>query len=182
MCFTPLGAQLSSQKAPESSDSTPIEQRPVALLEFHQSQKLVQCITINEAGEERSRLVEMENFRLWEYMMVNKHGLTIKNPIPCLWIHSGDFRRQQHVFSHSQSVEAVNRIVLSIYDEAYGFSHFINRFVHATDTEQLIDVLKNHTQGRVENGDECEVMVLEGYCIHRWQHDSLPPLMVGLGS
>ena len=152
----------------------------VPLLEYQQSQKLVQCYTENDKGEQRMRLVEMENFRLWEYMMTTKHGLEILKPEPCLWIHEGDFDRKQDIFSHAPSVRAVNRVVLSIYDEAYGFSHFVNRFVSAEDTEQLIDILKRHMQGRLNNGDECEVIVVEGYCVQRWEHESLPPLMVGL--
>ena len=152
----------------------------VPLLEYPQSQKLVQCYTQNDNGEQRMRLVEMENFRLWEYMMTTKHGLEILEPEPCLWIHQGDFDRKQDIFSHAPSVQAVNRVVLSIYDEAYGFSHFINRFVSAADTEQLIEILKSHMQGRLNKGDECEVIVVEGYCVQRWQHESLPPLMVGL--
>jgi len=154
----------------------------VPLLEHQQSQKLVQCFTENDAGEQRMRLVEMENFRLWEYMMTTKHGLKILEPEPCLWIHQGDFERKQDIFSHAPSVRPVNRVVLSIYDEAYGFSHFVNRFVCAQDTEQLIEILKNHMQVRVDKGDECEVVVVEGYCIQRWQHESLPPLMMGLSS
>lgn len=152
----------------------------VPLLEYQQSQKLVQCYTQNDNGEQRMRLVEMENFRLWEYMMTTKHGLEILEPEPCLWIHQGDFDRKQDIFSHAPSVQAVNRVVLSIYDEAYGFSHFINRFVSAADTDQLIEILKSHMQGRLNKGDECEVIVVEGYCVQRWQHESLPPLMVGL--
>ena len=166
-------------------DKTMVElgfEAAIPRLEHQQSQKLVQCYTENGSGERRLRLVEMENFRLWEYMMTTKHGLKILDPEPCLWVHEGDFDRKQHIFSHAPSVEAVNRVVLSIYDEAYGFSHFVNRFVAAEDTEQLIDVLKGHMQGRVDKGDECEVIVVEGYCVQRWQHESLPPLMVGLSS
>ncbi|MGB0466047.1 MAG: hypothetical protein ACPGF7_00780 [Pontibacterium sp.] len=154
----------------------------VPRLEYQQSQKLVQCYTENERGERRLRLVEMENFRLWEYMMTNKHGLKILEPEPCLWIHQGDFDHKQHLYSHAPSVEAVNRVVLSIYDEVYGFSHFVNRFVSAADTEQLIDILSNHMQRRVDQGDECEFIVVEGYCVQRWQHEGLPPLMVGLST
>lgn len=170
---------MSTRKKDGAFDMS-LEQMP--RIEYQQSQKLVKCFTENEQGEQRLRLVEMENFRLWEYMMTTKHGLKILDPEPCLWVHQGDFDRKQHIYSHSQSVDAVNRVVLSIYDEAYGFSHFVNRFVSAADTEQLIEVLRSHMKIRVDQGDECEVIVVEGYCIQRWQHESLPPLMVGLSS
>ncbi|MGB0665034.1 MAG: hypothetical protein ACPGMR_14720 [Pontibacterium sp.] len=148
--------------------------------EFHRTQKLVQCSTENTDGEKRTRLVEMDNFRLWEYMMGHKHNLKVSDIQPCLWVYSEEYERNEHLYAGAANVRKVNRIVVSVFDGAYGFVHIINRFAPAEDTTQLIEILKSHLRLRTEQGDECDVEVMEGYCVQRWEHEELPPLITGL--
>ncbi len=148
--------------------------------EFHQSQKLVRCVTRNSTGDGRLRLVEMENFKLWEYLMTTKHGLKIEEPAPCLWVHSAEYEQNEAIYSHSANVEQVNRVVVSIFDEYYSFSHIVSRFSHENDTEQLVQVLSNHMKGRIDNDDKVDLFVIQGYCIERWHHAEKPPLSLGL--
>lgn len=147
--------------------------------EFRQSHKLIRCVTRNSDGVGR-RLVEIESFKLWEYLMTTKHGLKIEEPAPCLWVHSDEYAQNEAIYSHSANVERVNRIVVSIFDEYYSFSHIVNRFVHENDTEKLVEVLSNHMKGRIDSGDKVELFVIHGYCIERWYHAEKPPLSVGL--
>ncbi len=148
--------------------------------DLHQSQKLVRCITRNARGEGRLRLVELESFKLWEYLMTSKHRLRIEEPAPCLWVHREEYEQNEAIYSHAANVEQVNRVVVSIYDEYYSFSHIVNRFAHQSDTAQLVQVLRSHMQGRIDNGDECDVFVIPGYCVERWHHADKPPLSIGL--
>lgn len=144
--------------------------------EYHRPQKLVSCITENAAGERRERLVEFEKFRLWEYMMTHKHRLTVSDAKVCMWIDDTQFEARQALYIHESRVVEVNRVVLSFYDEAYGFSLVVSRFALRADTEALIQVLKQHLLWRSEPMPECDVVVVEGYCIYPWEHEALPPM------
>ncbi len=148
--------------------------------EFHQSQKLVHCLTRNQNEETRSRLVELDSFKLWEYLMSTKHGLKIEQPSLCLWLHKDEYARKEHIYSGAAKINPVNRVVVSIFEELYSFSQIINRFAHEEDTDHLVEVLEGHMQGRLDKGDDCELMVVPGYCVELWQHQDATALNIGL--
>jgi hypothetical protein len=144
--------------------------------EYHRPQKLVSCVTENAAGERRQRLVEFEKFRLWEYMMTHKHRLTVSDAVVCMWVDQAQFEARQALYIHESQVEAVNRIILSFYDETYGFSMVVSRFALSEDTDALIEVLKHHLLWRGDQAEECDAVVVEGYCIYPWEREALPPI------
>lgn len=148
--------------------------------EFRQSQKLIRCVARSSKCDGRLRLVEMESFKLWEFLMTTKHGMKIEDPAPCLWVHSDEYDQKEAIYSHAANIERVNRIVVSIFDEYYNFSHIVNRFAYEDDTEPLIRVLSDHMKGRIDNGDKVDLFVVKGYCVERWHHAKKPPLVIGL--
>lgn len=148
--------------------------------EFRQSQKLIRCVARNSKCDGRLRLVEMESFKLWEYLMTTKHDMKIEEPAPCLWVHEDEYQQKEEIYSRSANIEPVNRVVVSIFDEYYNFSHIVNRFALENDTEPLINVLNEHMKSRIDNGDKVDLFVIKGYCVERWHHAEKPPLLIGL--
>lgn len=45
-------------------------------------QTLTRCVVENSRAEHSIRFVEHSHYRLWQYLMANKHGLLVRGP-PC---------------------------------------------------------------------------------------------------
>lgn len=100
-------------------------------------QLLVRCTVRNRAGEVSVRFVEHHLFRLWQYMMANKHGLRVEDVDLALWVPEQEWRAQQTLFQQAGSTDEVQRVSLVIYDPASGVCDTLQRFVPARDAEQV---------------------------------------------
>ena len=145
-----------------------------------ESQKLVRCSVINTQGEASVRLVELDNFRLWEHLMVSKHQLQVRDPYLCLWLHDSEYRENAELYRDAGQVEAVNRIVIDIFDPELGFAQTVTRFVPAAETERLIGILRSHMPDGVADSPNTSIEVFEGHIVQQWQHSSNRPAPLGL--
>ena len=59
-----------------------------------QRQLLVRCEITNRDGDPGVRYVEHSLFRLWQYMMANKHGLVVHGLAVCLWLPEQEWQAQ----------------------------------------------------------------------------------------
>ena len=132
---------------------------------FRAIEKLIRCNVVNRYNEESIRFIEFSNFKLWEYLMTNKHGIKIGNMSLCLWISEEEFQENESLYLRSGEVEPVNRIVLDLFNEEYGFSNAITRFVRGTETDQVIKILTSHIPEDFINTDACQVDTYAGYSI-----------------
>ena len=134
---------------------------------YMKSRMLTRCTTVNERGEERARFIEAENYRLWEYLVTNKHGMRIVDEIPCLWLPAGEFARYASVYEHSGEIEPVNRIVIAVFDEALVYTSVIERFTHRAEVFTLLNILNNHlADGRIDE-ESIESAVIPGYTVEK---------------
>src|SRR5262245_16930240 len=81
---------------------------------------LVRCNVTNRDGAASVRFVEQDHFRLWQYLMANKHGFTIADPTPCLWLPEAEFAPKAGVFGLAGQCDAVTRLTFAVYDQASG--------------------------------------------------------------
>ena len=84
-----------------------------------EKRKLVRCWMVNPAGEGRWRFVELEAFRLWEYVMTHKHGMTIHTLSMCLWVPDSLFQQNSAMFKEAGTVTPVNQVTIERYDPNY---------------------------------------------------------------
>jgi len=147
---------------------------------FDESQKLVRCDVINRYREASVRLVEIDAFKLWEYLMTHKHGLKISNPSLCLWVSSAEYQDNEAIFDHAGGVEPVDRILLDLFDAEYGFSQTSIRYSRSHETEQLVHILKSHVPEHLRDSDACSVEIISGMVVQQWANHGQRPMLMGL--
>ena len=147
---------------------------------FHQRQKLIRSRVTNTTGEESQRYVELENFRLWEYLMSTKHGHAVNDLFLCLWVSEDEFQMDDNFFTRAGESAEVNHIVVELFDEEYGFTNTIKRFVTKEDTDQVVDILTAHIPKHLFNSRTCQIDVFNGFAIEQWKHTTRRPLILGI--
>lgn len=113
----------------------------MALASDSHRQLLVRCEITNRDGDPGVRFVEHNVFRLWQYMMANKHGLVVHGLAVCLWLPEHEWQSQSEIFQRAGEVEEVNRLSFAIYDRATGLCNTMQRFVPAGETERVKELL-----------------------------------------
>jgi hypothetical protein len=147
---------------------------------FHESQKLVRCRVVNRYQETSIRFVEIDAFKLWEYLMTNKHGLKVGEPSLCLWVDDEEYQHNAGVFDRAGDVEAVNRIVVDMFDAEYGFSQTTTRYARAGESEQVVDILRSHIPPELRDSESCNIMVITGHAVHQSHPQTHRSVLMGL--
>ena len=146
----------------------------------HANRKLVRCQLVNPYQETSVRYIELDAFRLWEYLMSHKPGMRVGEPTLCLWIPAEEYRRNASVFDRAGGVEAVDRIVFELFDREYGFSQSISRFARSAETEQMVEILRSHVPSALRNSDACQVAVADGRAVQQWPRRANRNILIGL--
>lgn len=131
------------------------------------SRKLIRCLASNGAGQASTRYVELEYFRLWEYMMSQRHGFEIRDLGLCMWLDVRDFQRHAAVFEHAGEVRPVTRLEAIIYDARHGYDIILNRYAPADETERMSEVLRSHVPEDVLEAGRFELRTRPGYAVER---------------
>jgi hypothetical protein len=126
---------------------------------------LVRCVVDNRNGSESLRFIEQTHYRLWQYMMVNKHDLRVRAAAVALWLPATEFEHKEQIFSRSGTAEAVDRIAFAVYDRSSGLVNTIQRFCPRSDTEQLRNILLARFPEDVRASDDFTTEHSAGYAI-----------------
>ena len=86
----------------------------------------------------------------------------------------------EDVYSRSGDVEPVTRIIVDLFDEEYGFSNAITRFVRESETEQVIKIISSHIPNNISDSDDCQIQTFSGYGITQHRHMTTRPMIMGL--
>ena len=147
---------------------------------LHESQKLVRCEVVNRRQESSVRFIEIDAFKLWEYLMTAKHGLKVGQPSICLWIHDNEYQRNASVFERTGEVEPVNRLVVDLFDREYGFSQTITRYARAGETDKVLSILRSHIPTEVCGSEECDIDIVSGRVVQQWHPHATRNILMGL--
>ena len=105
-------------------------------------QILVRCAVVNGHGEMSTRYIPASEFGLWQYVMVNRHNIEVVRAAVGLWVADAELQHNDRYFDRTQGgstrLQEVDRVDLSLYDEALGMCHLVRRFADRADTSQLI--------------------------------------------
>lgn len=128
-----------------------------------ESQKLVKCLLQTRKNLASIRFVELENYKLWSYMVTHKHGFEIKETYLALWLHQDEFTSRQSLMNYYGKVTRMNRIVMMLYDDVNGFSFTVNRYVLDHETEMIKTVLVSHVNEELKARGSFEMRIIPGY-------------------
>ncbi len=145
-----------------------------------ETEKLIRCNVATDNKKQTVRFIELNNFRLWEHLMISKHEASISDAMLCLWMNKDEFADNENIYSHAEKTEPVNRIVVELFDEEYGFSNTVTRFVRAPETESVIEILKSHIPDIVSDSELSQIQVYEGHTVEQILHNPKRPMILGL--
>ena len=135
-----------------------------------ENQKLIHCVTVNEAGESRPRYIELRLFNLWKFLMEQKHGMTVNDPCLCLWVPREEYQRKRNLFDHGGEAAAVDRIELILFDERRRFSSEIIRFVPTKDTQRMLRILRANAESHLNDTQVIDMRQDAGFAIRQYAH------------
>jgi hypothetical protein len=142
--------------------------------------KLVKCWMVNPSGEGRHRFVELENFRLWEYLVTTKHGMTIQDVSVCLWLSEPHFQYNRNLFEHAGSVSEVDQVTIERYDPNYKFCNLIHRYGLSDETEDLVARLKAHIKAQGPDVGDWQMTITRGRGIEPDVGELVEPIALGI--
>lgn len=143
--------------------------------------KLVKCWMVNREGAGRHRFVELEMFRLWEYLVTHKHGMRIEQSRLCLWVSKAQYDRYRRLFAHARAVSAVNQVTVERYDHRYRISNFMRRYCLDAETNELTTRLERYLRESGHGPGDWNLEVTEGRGIEPEVDDlEEEPLALGL--
>ena len=144
------------------------------------SAKLIRCNVTNHSGEQSVRHIYLDEFLLWEHLMVSRHQVTVGDISLCLWVPEGEFSRNENIYQHTANLEMVNRIVVDLYDPENGFSNTITRFVMRDECERVREIILSHIPADRRKDELCEVSVVSGTCVQKYRHCPDKEIILGM--
>ncbi len=126
---------------------------------------LVRCEVVNRDSVASIRFVEQDHFRLWQYMMANKHDLIVQSAAPCLWLPEAEYAANATVFDNAGSCEAVTRLTFAVYDQESGLCNTLQRFVPLAETDQLSELLLRRISPDISGSDDFVMEQQRGYAV-----------------
>lgn len=143
------------------------------------SQKLLYCNVVSKTFKKSERFVELENFKLWAYMMFHKHGLKIQNITLWLWIEEQDYLAREKLFEHAPETLQVNRLGVFLFDDINGFSHNSYRYAKNDQVNKMKEILLSHVSQELVASGNYNLTVEKGFCIKK-DIKNLSKLVLGL--
>ena len=138
----------------------------MAMSEIHR-QLLVRCQVRNRDDELSLRFVEHSLFRLWQYMMANKHDILVHDASVCLWLPEAELQAQPELFQRAGEVDEVQRISFAIYDKETGFCSTLQRFVAAADATRVQELLLRRIPSEAKRTGDFAMELESGYTVLR---------------
>ncbi|MFK8067242.1 MAG: hypothetical protein AB8D52_03260 [Gammaproteobacteria bacterium] len=138
---------------------------------YQESQKLIRCKVSSEKNPSSIRYIELENYKMWEYMVTTKHGLVVETDLSlCLWVHEEEYLRNEDVYRRAGNVSSVNRLMIMINDESHGYYYSASRFVPSKETDMVKNILLSHKTNNEGDDDLTNIEVVPGYTIEQKEH------------
>lgn len=147
-----------------------------------ESRKLIRCSAVNPFGETMVRLVDLEYFSLWEYMMTTRHEYRITDYALCLWIPEHEYDRAPEVYAHGREVEPVDRFDIAIFDDVHHYTYRVSRFAPALEASTFRKALLSHVPEDIRDSDRFGLEQAPGYCIYTEHAPDSDRFVLGLYS
>jgi len=128
---------------------------------------LVRCVVQNRAQEASVRFVEHSHYRLWQYLMANKHDLAVSDGSLCLWMTDRELAGCEALYDGTGNVEPVVRLSFAQYDGVIGLCQTTQRFVPAAEAERVRDLLLSRVPPETRGSPDFMTRADPGYAVIR---------------
>lgn len=142
--------------------------------------RLLRCSMENPAGNTSIRYVELEQFRLWAYMMESRHGIIVDDVQLSLWVTPEEFRDKFDLFIHSGQVEDVSRIAIGWFNPHHHYTLETTRYVPTKHYKTVKRILLSHIPESNKQSRMLSVDEHHGVCINQVIEDPGVELILGL--
>ncbi len=136
-------------------------------------QPLVRCMVRNRDAEISVRFVEHSLYRLWQYMMVNKHNIEVEDASVCLWLPEAELQAQSQLFQRSGEVDSVQRISFAVYDKDSGLCNTLQRFVANSDSSRVQELLLRRIPVEARLSGDFAMELESGFAVRREHSNEL---------
>ncbi len=126
---------------------------------------LVCCTVTNRSGDESVRYVEHSLYRLWQYMMANKHDIVVRDAAVCLWLPKDEWDSHDKLFRHAGDVAEVHRISFAIYDTDTGICNTMQRFVAVAEVDQVRALLLKRVPAEAQRSGDFAMELEIGHVV-----------------
>lgn len=131
------------------------------------SQKIIRCSLNNIGNMTNERLIELELFKLWSYVMQHRHGFKIKDISLCLWVSQQEFQSKEVIYTHSSLISEANMLTMLIFDEKNEFCHTISRYTLKEDTATVKDIILSHLSKKIIEDKNYELITTPGHLLEK---------------
>ncbi len=137
---------------------------------------LVRCEVENARGERSLRFVEHNQFRLWQYLMANKHNIVVTSAGMGLWLPEHEWQQRAELFDRAGISEPVIRLHFEIFDPVTGLCDVVQRFIPQQDFQFVCDKLQAMLPEELRDTDQCVMTVEPGQSVVRENNVALESL------
>ena len=130
-------------------------------------QLLIRCEVTNRNNDASVRFVEHSVYRLWQYMMANKHDIVVNKAAICLWLPDAEWATQSDLFRHAGDTHQVHRISFALYDKDSGLCNTLQRFVPSADSQRVKQLLLRRVPEEVRESGDFAMELDSGHAIVR---------------
>lgn len=124
--------------------------------------RLLACEVLGTAGGPSLRYVELELFRLWEYMMRTRHGLEVRVTGLGLWVGPSEFDANPDGFAHMGESDEVTRFAISRFNPRHNYTFDIVRYVPTAEFGSVREILLSHVSGTELRSEDVELSERHG--------------------
>lgn len=142
--------------------------------------RLLRCRMLNPAGKTSIRYVELEQYRLWAYMMETRHGFRVQELKLSLWVNASEFRDKKDLFLHSGDVEDVSRIAFSWFNPRHNYTLDVARYVPSKQYESVKRILLSHVSESSRQSEAFRLDEQHGVCVNQAVEDPGLDLILGI--
>lgn len=142
--------------------------------------RLVRCLVVNAAGQLGFRYVELDHYKLWEYLVLREHRLTVRQAWLVLWCPEAEFQHHASTFEHAGDVERVDRIHIDIFDAHHHYTLGIDRYARQADIPYVRDILLKHMSADQSRNGQWQLAHIPGRGVITSQIDPAHPAVLGL--
>lgn len=142
--------------------------------------RLLGCEVLNPAGESSVRYVDLEQYRLWEYMMRTRHGIEVRVAQLGLWVGPSEYHANPDRFMHMDAADEVTRITIGRFNPRHNYTFETVRYVPTAEFESVKQIFLSHLSRAEEQSEHFELTEWHGIYVSRTVEQPEMELILGL--
>lgn len=127
------------------------------------TQKLIRCSVSQNGRLPRTKYIELEFFKAWAYIMLNRHGLVVSGPDLYLWVDMNEYDSHREIYDKNEGPGTVDRVELLISSEQSDSCHAIKRYTPHQNVAEMEKIMISHLGKDIQNSENYQFITTKGY-------------------